>query len=76
MSRAVFEPLGRSAAFESLVAIGEIRGLRVKAAKWAHEAMGWGGQIQVIGADGRRLGVADTVYEAEALVRKVKVRHD
>lgn len=76
MSRPVFEPLGKSAALENLVAIADMRGLRVVAAKWAHEVKAWGGSIQVLGADGRRLGVVQTVYEGEAVVRKVKVRHD
>lgn len=75
MIRPKFEPLGRAAALENLVAIADLRGLRVRAAKWAHEVKAWGGQIQVIGADGRCIGVAHSVHEGEALVRKVKVRH-
>jgi hypothetical protein len=76
MSRAPFEPMGRSAALENLVAIAELREVRVMAAKWPHEARQWGGPILLVNRDGRHIGVAQSIDDAQTLVRRVKVRHD
>lgn len=76
MSRAAFEPVGRSSAYENLVAAAELRGMRVRGAKWPHEAEQWGGMVKIIGSDGTHWATAATVADALGMVRSVKVRYD
>ena len=76
MSRAAFEPVGRNGAFENLIAAAELRGMRVRGAKWPHEAEQWGGMVLIVGSDGTHWRTAATVAQAVEMIRAVRVAYD